>query len=84
MGLNMSFIKLTQCKNSEAMLINTTDISLVMPAETSGDTYIRMKSPINGNVKTEFFFVKESIKDIERMLSVGMVSAHPLDVKLNV
>jgi len=69
----MKFIKLTETsdKGSKPLLLNAEHISCMHKGRSGNDTYIRMalnNVDKDGKLKNEYYFVKETIEEIEGML----------------
>ncbi len=68
----MKFIKLTEANgNNVSILVNTAHITVVHKGLNTGDTHVRMHGhgvSKDGKFRNEYYFVKETVEEIEKML----------------
>ena len=66
------FITLTEMPRQRKVILNKNYIVYVCKSQSDkGDTYVRYNAPTIDDGKGSYFFVKESVDEIEKMLLAG-------------
>lgn len=72
------FIKLHECQANDGqkiVLVNVACIEYFCMGNKGKDTYVKLIGPPAGDIKGAFFFVKESLEEIERLISLDTTKA---------
>lgn len=72
------FIKLRECQANDGqkiVLVNVECIEYVCMGNKGKDTYVKLIGPPVGESKGAFFFVRESLEEIEHLISIDITKA---------